>query len=354
MLAGSGRRGGSRAFAALIRSAPAGQREQEKPGMHAVTRRSGRATLARSDARLAYVLLAPAIFAMTFLIVLPIGWNLAIAVQRVTLIDLRNSNLFNPFEIEFTLRNFYRVMGRSDFWPLVLRTFAYATFGAGLATLVGLWAALAMRRPFLGRSLVRALIFVPYVVPLIAATFIWRTILAPQYGSVNAWLGALFGTTRIDFLGARSFTFDFFGLSLTIPMALTTVILFEAWRYFPFAYLFILARLQAVSKSLEEAALLDGATVSQRFRYVVLPELRGVLLLVFLIRFMSSFNEFSNIYLLTGGSAGTQVVSVQMYEWLVGRGDPGAAAALAMVLAAVLAVTITFYFRLAMRPRATS
>ena len=126
-------------------------------------------------------------------------------------------NIFNPFEIEFTLRNFTRVTGRSDFWPLVLRTFAYATFGAGLATLVGLWAALALRRPFPGRSLVRALIFVPYVVPLIAATFLWRTILAPQYGSVNAWLTALFGTARIDFLGARSYTFEVFGMSLTHP-----------------------------------------------------------------------------------------------------------------------------------------
>jgi multiple sugar transport system permease protein len=135
-------------------------------------------------------------------------------------------------------------------------------------------------------------------------------------------------------------------------MALTMVILFEAWRYFPFAYLFILARLQAVPDSLEEAAILDGATVSQRFRYVIAPELRGVLVLVFLIRFMSSFNEFSNIYLLTGGTAGTEVVSVQMYQWLVGRGDPGAAAALALVLAAVLAVTITLYFRVAMRRRA--
>ena len=144
-----------------------------------------------------------------------------------------------------------------------------------------------------------------------------------------------------------------FGLSLTFPMALTMVILFEAWRYFRFAYLFILARLQAVPASLEEAAILDGATISQRFRYVVAPELRGVLVLVFLIRFMSSFNEFSNIYLLTGGSAGTEVVSVQMYQWLVGRGDPGAAAALALVLAAVLAVTITLYFRVAMRRSAT-
>jgi multiple sugar transport system permease protein len=104
-----------------------------------------------------------------------------------------------------------------------------------------------------------------------------------------------------------------------------------------------------VSDSLEEAAILDGATVSQRFRYVIAPELRGVLVLVFLIRFMSSFNEFSNIYLLTGGTAGTEVVSVQMYQWLVGRGDP--AAALALVLAAVLAVTITLYFCVAMRRR---
>ena len=66
---------------------------------------------------------------------------------------------------------------------------------------------------------------------------------------------------------------DIMGFELRIPLALITVIIFQAWRYFPFAFLFILARLQALPAEPEEAAKVDGAAPIQRFRYVILPQL---------------------------------------------------------------------------------
>jgi len=123
------------------------------------------------------------------------------------------------------------------------------------------------------------------------------------------------------------------------------VILFEGWRYFPFAFLFILARLQAIPAELDEAAMVDGATLSQRFWYVTLPQLRGVFSVLFLLRFIWTFNKFDDIFLLTGGAAGTQVITVKIIEWLRGRGDIGAAAALGLVLAAILMVLLFVYFR---------
>lgn len=67
--------------------------------------------------------------------------------------------------------------------------------------------------------------------------------------------------------------------------------------------------------------------------------------MLFLLRFIWTFNAFDEIYLLTGGSAGTEVLSVQVYEWLFGRFDIGAAAALSIVLAATLALALLVYFR---------
>jgi multiple sugar transport system permease protein len=122
-------------------------------------------------------------------------------------------------------------------------------------------------------------------------------------------------------------------------------ILFEAWRSFPFAFLFLLARLQALPADLDEAALVDGAVPSQRFRYIVWPQLRAVVALLVLLRFIWTFNAFDEIYLLTGGGAGTEVVSVQAFNFLFARNDVGKAAAVSVVLALVLMVLLVVYLR---------
>ena len=133
-------------------------------------------------------------------------------------------------------------------------------------------------------------------------------------------------------------------------MALLTVMAFETWRYFPFAFLFLTARIAALPRDLEEAALMDGATVSQRFRYVVFPQLLPTIALLAVLRFIFTFNEFDDVYLLTGGAAGTEVVSVRVYDLLTARGDVGAASAQALVLALVLVVLLGLYFRFVGRP----
>ena len=124
-----------------------------------------------------------------------------------------------------------------------------------------------------------------------------------------------------------------------------TVIIFEAWRYFPFAFLFILAALQSQSGEINEAAEVDGATISQRFRYITLPALAPVLSVLFLLRFIWTFNKFDDIFLLTGGGAGTKVITVKIIEWLIGRGNVGAAAALGIILAAILSVVVLIYYK---------
>jgi multiple sugar transport system permease protein len=136
-----------------------------------------------------------------------------------------------------------------------------------------------------------------------------------------------------------------FGVSLGVPTALLTVIVFEWWRSFPFAFLFILARLQAVPGDIEEAARVDGATPTQVFWHIILPQLAGVIALLAVLRFIFTFNAFDEIYLLTGGGAGTEVLATQVYSLLTARADIGAAAAVAMFMAAVLAVFLFVYFR---------
>jgi multiple sugar transport system permease protein len=123
------------------------------------------------------------------------------------------------------------------------------------------------------------------------------------------------------------------------------VILFQAWRYFPFAFLFILARIQAVPDELYEAAKVDGAAPSQRLVYITLPQLRAVFGTLFLLRFIWTFNKFEDIFLLNGGAADTEVLPVQIYNWLFARKNVGASSAAALIMAAVLFLLVGIYFK---------
>ena len=225
-------------------------------------------------------------------------------------------------------------------------TLIYSVVGTALSIGLGLVAALVVRKPFKGRTFVRASMLLPYVAPVVAVTFVWQIMLNPELGIVNAIGTDLLGWSEsIPFLEQRSGTLSIFGFDLGVPTALIVIILYQAWRYFPFSFLFILARLQALPAELDEAARVDGATPLQRFWRITLPQLQGVIALLTVLRFIWTFNEFDDVYLLTQGGAGTEVVSVRVFRYLTGRGDIGAAAALSLVLALLLGVLLFLYFR---------
>ena len=313
---------------------PGGAPAQDAPGRAR--------TVAQADARFGQLLLAPTLLVVVAVVVLPILWTIVLAFQDLRLIDLRRRGLFGAF----TLDNMAGVFGSPGFWTSLRTTLLFSVVGTVTSIGVGLVAALALRGSFRGRTFVRAAMLLPYVAPVVAVTFVWQTMLSPQFGIVNAIGTDVFGwDDPVAFLSQRSTEVSVLGVGFRLPVALLTVMAFETWRYFPFAFLFLTARIQALPADLEEAARVDGATPSQRFRHVVFPQLLPTIALLAVLRFIFTFNEFDDIYLLTGGAAGTQVASVRVYDLLTGRGDIGAASAQALVLAAVLVVLLAVYFR---------
>ena len=301
-------------------------------------------TLARQESRLAYKLISPTLLIVVVVVVLPVIWTISLAFQDVRLINLRDAGFFGEYDLD----NFASVFGSSGFWSSLWTTVVY-TVGATLGSIaIGLVAALALRKPFRGRGVLRAAMLLPYVAPVVAVTFVWSVALNPQFGIVNAWGTRFLGWDEpVPFLSQRDYSVGLFGVDVTVPLALLTVIAFEAWRYFPFAFLFIIARLQALPGELDEAAMVDGTSIWQRFRYITLPQLMPVIALLTILRFIFTFNKFDDVYLLTGGGAGTEVVSIRVYEFLTARTDIGAAAAQSLVLAGVLVVFIAVYLRTA-------
>jgi len=307
------------------------------------SRRRARDTRARRDSRAGMALVSPTVIVVIVMVVLPVLWALLLSFQRIRLLQIRRLDLLGS---EYTFRNYDQLLSSSEFFETARTTLYYSVFGTLGAIGLGLAAALLVRRSFRGRGIVRGLLLLPWVAPVVAITFIWTVLLSPQLGFVNAVGTNVLGwDAPIPFLSQEKGTISLFGLSIGVPTALLMVIVFESWKSFPFAFLFLLARLQAVPGELEEAAKVDGATPTQIFRHILLPQLAGVIALIAVLRFIFTFNAFDEIYLLTGGGAGTEVLATQVYSFLTARNDVGASAAVAMFMAAVLAVLLLFYLK---------
>lgn len=307
------------------------------PRAGASTRRT---SLARRDGRTGLVLVAPTLVIVIVMVFLPIVWSLVVSFQRMRLINIGRQDLFGAF----TLDNFALVLGSSHFWNSLWITLVFTVGSVVGSVVVGLVAALALRHPFRGRTFVRASMLLPYIAPVVAMTFVWRIMLNPEFGIVNAVGQQLLGwDAPIPFLTQAAGETDLLGMQLSVPTALLTVIAFQIWRFFPFAFLFLMARMEAMPRDIEEAALVDGATPWQTFRHVVLPQLLPVLTVLIVLRSIWTFNEFDSVFLLTGGAAGTQVASIGIYQLLTVQQNVGAASAQSIVLAVVLVLAIGVY-----------
>lgn len=293
------------------------------------------------ETRLAWMLILP-----TALIVFGVVLFPAIFSVWISFHDVGLKELGNVFEARFVgLENYQDVFKDFAFkfqgmqsWGAAVTSVVYSFAATILTLLVGLAAALLLNRPFRARGLARAVFLIPYVAPIVSIAFVWKWILDPRPSGVLNDL--LIGLGVIDrpeaWLAKRG-------------LALVLVIVFTAWRYFPFAMLMILARLQALDKTLYEAADVDGAGNLAKFWYVTVPELRYVMGAIFVLRLIWTFNKFDDIWLLTGGGFGTNVLPVLTYQFSFKLNNFGRGAANAMILLLILVVFLILYVGVIMR-----
>ena len=163
------------------------------------------------------------------------------------------------------------LVARDAFWTTLL--FIAVTIPVEL--ILGLGIALVLNQTFRGRGLLRAVVLIPWAIPTVVASQMWRFIFNDRYGLVNF---ALFGGDVSRYLAP-----------LADPeFALVAIMIAEIWKTTPFAALILLAGLQGISDDLYEAARVDGANAWQEFRHVTLPLLTPALLLALLFRTVDS------------------------------------------------------------------
>ncbi len=293
------------------------------------------------EVRLAWLLILPTALIVFGVVLFPAIFSIWISFHDVGLKELSN-----VFEAEFVgLDNYRAVVNDFAFkfqgmqsWGAAVTSVVYSFISTFVTIVVGLAAALLLNRPFRARGLTRALFLFPYVAPIVSVAFVWRWIMDPRpSGVINDVLMSL---GLIDL--PRAYL-------ATRGLALFIVIMFTAWRYFPFAMLMILARLQAIDRTLYEAADVDGAGEWAKFWYITIPELRYVLGAIFLLRLIWTFNKFDDIWLLTSGGFGTNVLPVLTYQFSFKMNDFGKGAANAMILLLILVVFLVIYVGIVMR-----
>ncbi|WP_324718008.1 sugar ABC transporter permease [Carboxydochorda subterranea] len=217
-------------------------------------------------------------------------------------------------------KNYANLLHSAVFLKTVRNTLVYTGVGLVGKLVLGMAVALSLTRVGRGRDLLGALLLLPWIIPTVLSALVWTWIFDDTSGILNYALVRLHLVDRpVPWLGSSA-------------LAMASVILVAVWRETPYFGLSLLAGLRSIPQEQYEAASLDGAGTLQQFRYVTLPNLLGLILLVSTISVVQSAYDFSIVYILTrGGPVGaTHIFSTLTYEIGFYVGDLGRAGAVAL------------------------
>lgn len=239
-------------------------------------------------------------------------------------------NFLTGKTVNVGLRNYERLLSNSDYLFAMRNTISFTFWSLAVKFVAGMTIALILHSRVPLRSLLTAIMLLPWIVPEIVTALAWKSIYDPIFGGLNP---ILLNLGLID----RPLGW------LSDPhLAMPSVIAVNVWKGIPFYTLLLLAGLKAIDSEQLEAAEIDGANVVQRFRHVTLPGLRYVIIVVLLLSFISTFNQFGLIFLMTGGGPGgaTRLYSILAYEKAIGSLQYGPGAAIALSVAPLMALLI--------------
>ena len=271
--------------------------------------------------RAAWWFVAPALLVIGVFFFLPVFAALVMSLTDFdiyALADLRNLRFVG-------LSNYIALLQTPLFWQAFANTLYFVVVGVPLSIGVSLGAALLLHsRLARFKAFFRTALFAPVVTTLVAVAVIWRYLFNTRYGLLNYALGGI-GIQPIDWLGDPHW-------------AMPAIIVFAVWKNFGYNMIILLAGLQSIPEDLYEAARIDGASMWRQFRYVTLPMLAPILLMVSILTIAGYFQLFAEPYVMTQGGPLQSTVSVLylMYEEGFKWWNLGSASAVAFVLFLVI------------------
>ncbi len=283
------------------------------------------------------------IFGRDWKIAIPFVLPMALLMVGLIFWPLINSIWLSTTAFNFTngqttsvgLRNYQRLFTNSDYLLAMGNTINFTFWSLTIKFVTGMTIALILHSRMPLKNLLAAIMLLPWIVPEIVTALAWKSIYDPLFGGLNPILLGL-GVIK-EPLGWLS----------DPKMAMGSVVAVNVWKGIPFFTLLLLAGLKAIDSEQLEAAEVDGANAVQRFRYVTLPGLRYVIIVVLLLSFISTFNQFGLIFLMTGGGPGgaTKLYSILAYEKAIGSLQYGPGSAIALSVAPLMAIMIVLLAR---------
>ena len=279
-------------------------------------------TVDQREALLGIGLLAPSALLICIVVIYPLFYNVYLSFMEVPPDPTQAPEFIG-------LAHYQQLFADPVFWSALRNTVIFTALSDLGALSLGVVAAVLLNRAFRGQKIVRGMMLLPYVAPIIAVAFAWRWMLNPSYGIVTYTLVDL-----LNFLTPQE--------ASNYRHTIWTVIIFDTWRYFPFAFLMIMARLKSIPPEMYEAARIDGAGWFSQFKDITLPELKYVLATIFMIRWIWNFNKFADIWLLTNE---VNVMSIYTFLTAFNQFNLGRASAIAMLLFVFLMIYVVAYVR---------
>jgi len=275
----------------------------------------------KSERRLAYLLIAPAVILMLAVTAYPIVYAVWLSLQRY--------NLAQPDDTTFVgLGNYVTVLSDRYWWTALTVTVIITVLSVVIEFVLGMALALVMHRTIFGKGVVRTAILIPYGIVTVAASYSWYYAWTPGTGYLANLLpdGSAPLTQQIPSIGI--------------------IILAEVWKTTPFMALLLLAGLALVPDDLLKAAQVDGAGGWQRLTRIILPMMKPAILVALLFRTLDAFRIFDNIYVLTAGSNSTASVSILGYDNLFKGFSLGLGSAISVLVFLCVAIIAFIFIKL--------
>jgi multiple sugar transport system permease protein len=275
------------------------------------------------------VFVAPAILYVLLLVGVPFLMAVYYSLSAFT--------IYNPSWKFVGLANFVDIVQNPVFLQTLSNTFIF-TFGSQILGLIlGKFGALVLLRPFPGRKFVRAMVILPWAVPIALATVAWQWMFDSLYSVINWTLIALGIITRSqapNWLG-------------TPDLAMLSVIVVNAWRFFPFAIVIFLAGITAIPQDVLDAATVDGAGFWRRNYQIIVPMILPIVAIGLIFGIVFTFTDLSIVFLMTmGGPVGaTSVLGFAGFQTGIVSGDVSHGAAISLFMLPVLLVVVIFMLR---------
>jgi len=276
--------------------------------------------------RLAWYLIIPAVFVVFLVIGYPLVQVLVYSFMKYKL-DGVTPPSFAGFD------NYAFIFADSDFWHAVWITLIFTFFSVTIESVLGLTVALVANSKFKGRTFLRVAILIPWAIPTVVSSQIWRWMFNDIYGVVNVILANLHLIPhKLAWLA-------------TPATALPVIIAVDVWKTTPFMSLLLLAGLQLIPSDLYEAASIDGATGIRKFLSVTLPLVTPTLLVALIFRTLDALRVFDIFYIMVGGQGNMATVAVYNQQQLIAFLDAGVGSATSVVILIFIMIFVVLYTR---------